>query len=145
MFNERVNVCVCCKYMSHTRVRDTCKSCIVWLQQKILSVNYEKACFALTMVFFRKVMGVCKKKYSHKKVAEGLLRYGMILCFCIALLYLLSSASHRASFINCAKLLCSYASQLRTCQLLLGLPDVIFDSLKLQFRERSGLAWVLSS
>ena len=56
-----------------------------------------------------------------------------------------TETSHRASFINCAKLSCLYASQLRTCQLLLGLPDVIFDSLKLQFRERSGLAWVLSS
>ena len=55
-----------------------------------------------------------------------------------------SFGAHRASVINCAKLICSYASQLRTWQLLLGLTDVIFDSLKLQFRERSGLAWVLS-
>ena len=44
-------------------------------------------------------------------------------------------AAHRASFINAAKLICFYASQLRACQLLLGLTAAIFDSLKLLFRK----------
>ena len=47
----------------------------------------------LSQWFFLESDGCMQKKYSNKKVAEGLLRYGMILCFCIALLYLLSSAS----------------------------------------------------
>ena len=41
----------------------------------------------------------------------------------------------RASFINCAKLICIDASHIRTCQLLLGLTDAIFESLKLLFRK----------
>ena len=66
--------------------------------------------------------------------------------FSVAKLYLRTKpgGAQRASFINYAKLICLYASQLRTCQLLQGLTDVIFDELKLQFRKRSGLAWVLS-
>ena len=55
-----------------------------------------------------------------------------------------STLPHRASFINGAKLICFYTSQLRTCQLLLGLTGEIFDSLKLLFRKWCGQAWVLS-
>ena len=43
--------------------------------------------------------------------------------------------SHRASFINGAKLICFYTSQLRTCQLLLGLTGAIFDSLYTPVQE----------
>ena len=54
------------------------------------------------------------------------------------------NCTDRALFINGAKSICFYTSQVRTCQLLQGLTGAIFDSLKLLFRKWCGPAWVLS-
>ena len=62
----------------------------------------------------------------------------------LGMLCSLRGPHHRASFINSTKLICFSASQLRICQLLLGLTGAIFNSLKLLFRMWCGLAWVLS-
>ena len=56
MFVRAVSICLIPEYGILAR------AVLYGYSKKILSVNYEKACFALTMVFFRKVMGVCKKK-----------------------------------------------------------------------------------